>query len=73
MVMSGAGVAQVQLQGPGVAGLPEALDGPGRTKKVRVDPFPQPGVGGRGADDLPAPFAAHRKGPQTGGVQHPLS
>ena len=58
-----AGVAQVQLQGPGVAGLPQALDGPGRTKKVRVDPFPQPGVGGRGADNLPGSFPAHREEP----------
>jgi hypothetical protein len=28
------------------------------TKEVGVDPFPQPGVGGRGADNLPGPFAA---------------
>ena len=33
------------------------------TKKVRVDPFPQPGVGGRGADNLPGSFPAHREEP----------
>ena len=61
MVIERAGVAQVQLQGPGVAGLPQALDGSGVTKKVGVEPLPQAGVGGRGADDLPGPLPAHRE------------
>jgi hypothetical protein len=56
-----AGVAQVQLQGPGIAGLPQALDGPRVAEEVGVDAFPQPGGGRRGADDLPGPFPAHRE------------
>lgn len=47
----------MNLQGPGVAGLPEALEGPGVPKEMRVNPFGDPGPRGGCLDNLPRPPA----------------
>jgi len=47
----------VQLQGPGVAGLSQALQGPGVAEQVGVNPFGDPGPGRGLLDDLPGPLA----------------
>lgn len=53
----GGGMSQVNLQGPGVAGLPQALDGPGVPKEMGVNSFADPGPLGGFLNDLPGPPA----------------
>jgi hypothetical protein len=48
-----AGVPQVDLQGLGVARLPEPLDGVAVPQEVRVHPLGDPGHRSRRPDDLP--------------------
>jgi len=47
----------MNLQGSGVAGLPQALDGPGVPKEMRVNSFGDPGPLGGFFNDLPGPPA----------------
>ncbi len=51
----------MDLQGPGVAGLPEAFDGPGVPEEVRVHPFGDPGPLGGCLNNLPGPPAVDLK------------
>jgi len=50
-------VAQVDLQGLGVAGLPEPFDGVAVAQEVRIDRLVDAGFFGGGLDDLPCPGA----------------
>lgn len=45
----------MDLQGPGVAGLPQAFNGPGVPKEMRVNAFADAGPRGGFLDDLPGP------------------
>jgi hypothetical protein len=72
MVMSGLAWPRCSCRARGVAGLPQALfDGPGVPEEVGVDAFPQSGLGGCGADDLPGPLAANGEEP-VGRAQAPV-
>ncbi len=50
-------MSQVNLQGPGVAGLPQTLDGPRVPKEMRVNAFADPGPLGNFFNYLPGPLA----------------
>lgn len=56
-------MSQVNLQGPGVDRLPEALDSPGVPKEMRVNPFRDPGLLGDFLDDLPSALAIDPEDP----------
>ena len=54
---------KVQLQGPGVASLTQALDSPGVPKEMRINPFADPGPFGYFPNDLPSPLAVDLEDP----------
>ena len=53
----------MNLQGPGVAGLPQALYGSRVSKQMRIDAFRESGLFRDFLDDLPTPFTINLEDP----------